>query len=511
MKEPTRSAASPVWPLPDLLAHAGVEPLGETAPPRVSISSLTCDSREVHPGSCFVAVCGTESDGHRYVQAALEAGAVAIVADREKSLPASAAILRFHDTRETLAKLAAAYYGLRGDGAKPLRLVGITGTNGKTTVAWLLRSILRAAGHRPALLGTIEYDLLAQQCKAPLTTPGPVDLCRHLATARDAGADTAVLEVSSHALDQRRTDGLEFNVGVFTNLSGDHLDYHGTMDAYWQAKRRLFDALGADAVTVVNYDDPVGELMASNLAARVLSFATESPQADVTARVDRVDLSGSRFLLKGPSFELQTRCALVGRHNVMNVLAAAGAAHALGVTPEAILGAVESFEGVPGRLQRVEPEDCPFSVLVDYAHTDDALNHALRAVRPMTTGRLVCVFGCGGDRDRSKRPRMAAVVGKIADAAYVTSDNSRTEDPQEIIDDILPGFGSDFRCRVVVRVDRKEAIELALADARAGDTIVIAGKGHETYQLVGDKVLSFDDVTAARNCLRIAQIKEDVA
>ncbi len=504
MNKQTQPVAAPIWSLSALLAQADIQPADYDPSTDVTITSLTEDSRQVRQGSCFVAVRGDRCDGHSYVQSAAHSGAAVVVVDQDVEQSGNAVCVRVRDSRDAIARLAATYYSLRGAKAKKPRLIGITGTNGKTTVAWLLRSILKAAGQRVALLGTVEYDLVDRRCEAPLTTPGPVDLCRHLACARDAGADSAILEVSSHALHQKRTDGLALAVGVFTNLSGDHLDYHGTMDEYWRAKRRLFEALDGDAVAVVNFDDPVGELMASELRASVMSFGIDTAAAEVSGRIHTSDLSGSHFTLAWPSFELDVHGSLVGRHNVMNVVAAAAAAHALGVEPDVIPRAVGAFGGVPGRLQRVTPDGCPFTVFVDYAHTDDALNHALLAVRPLTAARLICVFGCGGDRDRGKRPRMAAVVGRIADVAYVTSDNPRTEDPQRIIDDILPGFGPNPPVRLEVHVDRLAAIEGAIAEARPGDTVVIAGKGHETYQLVGDRVLDFDDVEIARACLQAA-------
>jgi UDP-N-acetylmuramoyl-L-alanyl-D-glutamate--2,6-diaminopimelate ligase len=396
-----------------------------------------------------------------------------------------------------------------------MRLIGITGTNGKTTVAWLLRRILQTAGHRAALLGTVEYDLVGRRQAARLTTPASLELCRDLAAAREAGATYGVLEVSSHALDQRRTDGLRFTAAVFTNLSGDHLDYHGTPEAYLAAKRRLFEGLDGDAFAVVNRDDPASRSIVAASDAPVRTFGIDSPGLDVSARIQTVDLLGSAFLLKGRSFEVDVKSPLIGRHNVLNILAAAAVAEALGIAPETICEGVAQVSGVPGRLQRAEPDPSrpgPFSVLVDYAHTDDAMRNVLEALRPLTRGRLICVFGCGGDRDRTKRPRMAAVVGRIADIAYVTSDNPRTEDPRRIIDGILPGFGSQPGCRVEVQVDRKSAVEAAISEARSGDTVLIAGKGHENYQLVGGKVLSFDDVEVARRCLETgAAVTEEAA
>ncbi len=487
--------------LPELLAACGVVCVDGGHVPDVSITSLAEDSRTVERGACFVAIRGSDVDGHRFVGAATDSGAAAVVVDRDVSVPAGVARVVVKDTRVALAKLAAGYFQMAPSESQTMRLVGITGTNGKTTVAWLLRSILREAGKRPALLGTIEYDLVSRRLPAPLTTPGSIELCRHLAEARDAGAAYGVLEVSSHALDQRRCDGLSFSAVVFTNLSGDHLDYHGSMEMYGAAKRRLFDLRTHDGVGVVNVDDDIGKALCEELGGAVVSYALDEPHADVSARIEVSDVRGSRFLLNGRGYELPVQLPLIGRYNVANALAAAATAEAMGVDSDAIRAGLERLEAVPGRLQRVENDGCSFVVLVDYAHTDAALANALGALRPITSGRLLCVFGCGGNRDRAKRPRMAAAVAKWADVAFVTSDNPRTESPAAIIDEILPGFQSSSNCRIEVNIDRQEAIRAALAEAQSGDTVLIAGKGHETYQLIGDQVLEFDDVEVARRCI----------
>jgi UDP-N-acetylmuramoyl-L-alanyl-D-glutamate--2,6-diaminopimelate ligase len=421
-----------------------------------------------------------------------------------------AAVLRVHETRAALARLGAAFYRVRRADMPGLRLIGVTGTNGKTTVNWMLRSILGAARQTTALLGTIEYDLVDGRIPAPLTTPDAVTLCRYLASARDAGAECAVLEVSSHALAQARCDGLAFAAGVFTNLSGDHLDYHGDMEAYYLAKRRLFTLLEREGVAVVNIDDSAGERLARELSGRVCTFGLDHPHADATARVDRMGPDGSEVRLRVAGTEFGLHLPLIGGHNVSNALAAATTAAALGIENAPIVAGLERLEQVPGRMQRVNPLDAPFTVLVDYAHTDAALRSAISAVRPLTDGRLICVFGCGGDRDRSKRPRMAAAASR-ADIVFVTSDNPRTEDPDAIINDILAGFNDAPDCRVFVDADRGRAIEAAIGRAEPGDCVLIAGKGHETYQLVGERVLHFDDSeVASRSLAQVLRLESPV-
>ena len=478
--------------------------------------SLKDDSRAVAKGDGFVAVRGVAVDGHRYLEAAAEAGAGVLIVEAGIPLPDGLErripVIRVADSRVALARLAAAYHGLRPPGPGALRLIGITGTNGKTTVSWMVRSILRAAGRKAGLIGTIGYDLVGEREKAPLTTPGPLRLCACLARAAQAGAEDMVLEVSSHALDQHRCDGLTFAAGLFTNLSGDHLDYHETMDRYKAAKRRLFSELSDDALAVVNVDDPVGEEMARATHAAVIRYGLESSQAQVRARIKSLDLKETRFFLTGCRFEAPLRLSLIGRHNVANALAAAATAEALGIEFDAICAGLEGLTGVPGRLEQVQPVDWPAAVYVDYAHTDDALDNVLSVLRPLTSGRLICVFGCGGDRDRGKRPRMARVVQRWADLAWVTSDNPRSEDPEAIIKDIMPGFAPGGDCRVAVDANRRTAIEAAVAQAGAGDAVLIAGKGHEDYQLVGSEVLQFDDREVAREAIeKLAGRAEDAA
>jgi len=534
-----RNNGARAWTLAELMACADLGPVASHLA-ETRITAITDDSRRVSPGSCFVAVRGAGLDGHDFIDAAVRAGAAAIIVEREVPSRGGATIVRVPDTRETLARLAATYFGVGStNGHRPqgpaahrrgLELIGVTGTNGKTTVTWLLRSIFEAAGQRTALFGTIEYDLIDRRVAAPLTTPSAIELCGHLAEAKHAGATTAVMEVSSHALDQRRTDGLAFAAGVFTNLTGDHLDYHGDMDAYFAAKRRLFEGLSQEAVAVINYDDGRARHLRETCLARTVTYSVGNRSADAYARILESDAHGTQFamglaesgrgpltiagqegLCRAPADEA-IRLKLPGLHNVSNALAAAVTSMALGIGWEAMRRGLEAVQTVPGRLQRIESPDRPFSVYVDYAHTDDALRNVLSALRPITPGRLLCVFGCGGNRDRSKRPRMAAVAERLADLVFVTSDNPRREDPRAIIEDIVAGFARPRSVRI--QPDRRQAIAAAIAEARAGDAVLIAGKGHEDYQLVGDRVLPFDDASVAKEILQqleVSKMKEAVA
>jgi len=484
-------------------------------PVNPTITAVTEDSREVRPGACFVAVRGTQADGHNYVGAAVRAGAVAVVSERAVEAGAGVACLQVEDARGAAGRLAATLYGLdelqkRGR----FKVVGITGTNGKSTFCFLVRSILQRAGCRSALIGTVQYDLCSRTIEANMTTPPAAALMSYLAEAADHGATHAVMEVSSHALDQGRCDGVRFAVGVFSNLTGDHLDYHKTMEAYLRAKKRLFDGLDVEGLAVINAEDPAGEKMVSDCRGRVLRYGiagsapADDGRLDVAATVRDMTAAGMRFDLTarypargGKVFTCSVDSALVGRHNVQNCLAAAGAAVALDLDLEVIAAGLEAMRVVPGRLQPVDTGDAGFAVLVDYAHTDDALANVLSALRPLTRGRLIVLFGCGGDRDRTKRPRMARTAAKLADRIVVTSDNPRTEDPAAIIAEIVTGFEPGDRAKVTIEPDRRAAIELAIGGASAGDVVLLAGKGHETYQIVGKQKFDFDDAKVASEVL----------
>jgi len=381
-----------------------------------------------------------------------------------------------------------------------MKLVAITGTNGKTTTAYLVRYILRQAGERCGMTGTVEYDLGAGAVPASMTTPESLDLYRFYAEMRRAGCGFAVSEVSSHALAKRRTAGLRFAAAVFSNLTQDHLDFHGTMENYFQAKALLFSGLEASAVALLNADDPHSARLAGMTRARVVTYGL-SESAEVRAKVLSLSTVGTVFRLRRGGFEAEVHLPLLGAHNVHNALAAAAAAAELGLGMDRIVEGLATFEGVPGRLESV---DCgqDFRVLVDYAHTDDALRSVLNAVRELYPRRIITVFGCGGDRDRGKRPKMARVVEQLSDVAVVTSDNPRSERPEAIIGEILSGLQDPGRA--VVEPDRAAAIGKAVGLARPGDVVLIAGKGHEAYQIVGDRRLDFDDRSAARAALERA-------
>ena len=478
------------------------------------VSLLADDSRQVRPGAVFFAFRGTRADGHDFAAAAARSGAVAVVAERQVPC-APARLILVPDARRALALAAARFHGNPGEA---LQLAGVTGTNGKTTVAWLVEACLREAGVPAGLLGTVAYRWPGAQQPAPYTTPGAVELHALLDRMRRAGARAAVLEVSSHALDQERVAGLPFHAAGFTNLTRDHLDYHRDLESYFQAKRRLFvENLIPGGVAVLNADDAFGARLAGELASGRRASAWRygiRERGEIGAEGLRVGLSGIEVEVLSPAGRLEVRSPLVGGHNAENLLCAAGMALALGLEPAAVARGLSLCRGAPGRLERVEAGGV--TAFVDYAHTDDALARVMAALRDLSPRRLVVVFGCGGDRDRGKRPLMGEAVGRAADLAVVTSDNPRGEDPLSIIGEIVPGLERSGARRVTAAAaeagergyavvpDRREAIGLALAAARPGDAVLIAGKGHEDYQIVGAERRHFDDREEARRALGIA-------
>jgi UDP-N-acetylmuramoyl-L-alanyl-D-glutamate--2,6-diaminopimelate ligase len=455
------------------------------------VSSVAIDSRLCEEGTCFVAQVGSASDGHAFIDNAIESGAVAVVCQEASGVPPGTASAVVDDPRAAAGQLAQA---LLDWPARKLTTVAVTGTNGKTTVAHITRSLLERLGHPTGLLGTIAYETGLREHPAGTTTPDPVSLAEMTAEMVQAGRTHLVMEASSHALDQERVAGMDFAVGVFTNLSGDHLDYHGDMDAYRAAKRKLFERLDARASAVINADDPAGEDMARVTRATTMRFGL-SPLADLRARIHELTAEGCQFDLIGPGGEATVELPLIGRHNVYNALAAAGAALCVGAELADVAEALETIGPVPGRLERVAVERP--TIYVDYAHTDDALTNVLSALRPLVAGQLIVVFGAGGDRDRTKRPRMAAAAERLADRVILTSDNPRTEDPRAIIEEIAAGFGPAGLAKAEQIVDRREAIGRAIELAGDADVVLIAGKGHETYQVVGETRLVFSDAAVA--------------
>jgi len=464
------------------------------------VTAIAYDSRRVERGNVFVALKGLQADGTAFARHAIERGAVAIVSEKPAPGDVTVAWVTVGDARLALAVLAAAYYR---NPAAEMQVVGITGTNGKTTTSYLVASIFEAAGIRCGLLGTVGYRIGQLTREAARTTPEAPEVQALLREMADSGCGACAMEVSSHALAQRRVDDLPFAAGIFTNLTRDHLDFHADMETYFQAKRRLFEMLPPGAPSLINLDDPRGQALVE-LGKRPVTFAI-SRSADISPGPLSYSLEGLSFDIRTPRGTLHITSALVGRPNVYNILAAVSAATALGLSFDAIERGVRSLEGVPGRFQVVSSAKDEVTVVVDYAHTDDALRNLLETARPLARGRLITVFGCGGDRDRTKRPLMGAVAGRLSDLILITSDNPRSEDPQRIIDEIRRGITPDTvrdsSQRCLTNLDRRAAISKAVELARPGDLVLIAGKGHEKYQVIGNQTLPFDDVAVAREAL----------
>jgi len=471
--------------------------------PAAPVENVEYDSRRVKPGSLFAAIRGTATDGHRFLEMALDAGATALLVEeipdsihrRLESDPLAFGAARVEDSRAALAEVSARFFARPGDA---LRLIGVTGTNGKTSTVRMLYSILERAGCRVGSVGTIAARYAGREEPARLTTPESVDLQRTLARMREAGTDTAVLEVSSHSLVLGRVRTLRFAAAVFTQLSQDHLDFHGDMERYAAAKGELFGETYLDGPAVLNAADPYARELAERLrdAGRaVVTFGRDS-DADIHSVDESISLAGSLMRVSGLGDPLDVVLPLPGDFQIENAMAAIATAHALGVPREAIAEGLRDCPAVPGRLERVGTGD-PV-VLVDYAHTPDALDRVLERVRPHVPGRLIVVFGCGGDRDRTKRPPMAEAACRHADHVVATSDNPRTEDPEAILREVAAGLAGSFE----IIPDRREAIRRAIALSRPGDAVVIAGKGHEDYQILGRERVPFDDRVEARQALR---------
>jgi len=482
----------------DLVLH-GVDFI-RRAGPGTEVNGVEYDSRRVRQGSLFVAFRGGTTDGNHYLPQAVAQGASAIVTDSASGFSAATAypdlaVIEVEQGRRALAAIAANFF------AHPeaqLKLSGVTGTNGKTTTAFLLEAMLRHQGRKTVLAGTIEYHAAGRIFPAPHTTPESRDLLELFREGVDGGATEAVMEVSSHALDQERTAGLTFDVAIFTNLTRDHLDYHHTMEDYFAAKRKLFES--SPRVAILNVDDPYGVRLKAESSSRLV-YTYGLQQGDFHANNLYMAPAGMRFTLATPQGEVPLATRLTGKINVYNLLAASAAAMARGLSFEEVAQGAASLDFVPGRFQSVDSGQ-NFAVVVDYAHTDDALRNIIAVAREFVDkggGRVITLFGCGGDRDRSKRPLMGQAAGAGSDIVVLTSDNPRGEDPLAIIDQVLPGLSGT---PVIVEPDRRHAIELAIAQAQPGDLVLLAGKGHEKTQTIGERVIPFDDVAIAQQVLR---------
>lgn len=463
------------------------------------INNIRYDSRKVRPGSLFVCIKGFKTDGHKYIEQAVNNGAVVIlVQDEVKNLP-EATIIRTLDTRKALALVAANFYN---NPTQKLRLIGVTGTNGKTTITHLIKEILEAAGKKVGIIGTLYAKVGNNETDLKHTTPEAPEIEEFMSLAAEENSDYVVMEVSSHALDLCRVEGLDFNIAIYSNLSQDHLDYHQNMEQYREAKLKLFNKIRINEsnFTIVNLDDANAKYFLEASPGQSYTYAINQT-ADVQAVGLKTSLKGTSFKVKYQDQQFQINMKLIGLFSVYNALAAITFALRENIEPMIIKKALEKVAGVPGRFEQINSGQ-EFSVIVDYAHTPDGLENILKTSKQIVENRIITVFGCGGDRDKTKRPLMGKIAAQYSDFCIVTSDNPRTEDPQAIIDDIVPGLNMVKDSRYAVIVDRKEAIRHAIYLAKKGDIIIIAGKGHETYQLIGDKVLDFDDRKVAREILR---------
>ncbi len=467
------------------------------------IRGLAYDSREVHPGFLFAALRGASHDGHAFIAEAVTRGAAAVLVERDVPVPSGTTVVRVASSRRALAQISAAFFG---DPSGRLRLIGVTGTNGKGAVTYLVDAILRAAGRTCGIIGTMGIVIDGEVLPTARTTPEAPDLQRALHTMVERGRQYVAVEVASHALAQDRVTGCRFEVGVFTNLTRDHLDFHGTMEAYRATKARLFALVPPSGWAILNADDSASEVMRAVTRGQVMTYGLRGA-ADVRGRDLRLHLRGSEFVAETPAGTMPVTLRLAGAFNAANALAAIAVGVTQSVSLATIAEALAVMPGIPGRFESVD-EGQEFAVIVDYAHTPDGLENVLRTAREVTRGRLIAVFGCGGDRDRTKRPMMGRIAAEWADHAIVTSDNPRNEDPVAIIDEVRPGVDEGVRgrnVRVDYESDRRRAINLAIAAAQAGDLVMIAGKGHETTQTIAGVNHPFDDRQVAREILRASR------
>jgi len=465
------------------------------------VRGISCNSNEVCDNFIFVAIEGTHIDGHRFIKEAIERGAKAVIVQtprhQDTKTPRKVTFIRVKDTRKTLAKLAAQFY--RNPSSK-LKVIGITGTNGKTTITYLIESLLKEAGFLPAVIGTVNYRFKDRIIPSKNTTPGPIELQSFLADTVQEDINYVIMEVSSHALTQDRTAGVNFQSAIFTNLTQDHLDYHKTLEDYFQAKAKLFKDMNHGTFTVINNDDEYGKRLKGMIKGpEIITYGIEN-KADITACDIKLDISHTEFILRAIKKEINFKTRLIGRHNIYNILASFAWAFKEGLDQKVVKSALERFNFIPGRLERINCRK-DFSVFVDYAHTEDALTCVIKALRQISGNRIIVVFGCGGERDKTKRPKMGYAASELADYVIITNDNSRSEDPQKIIEDIRKGIRKN---NYSIIPDRKEAIRKSLSMAGAGDIVLIAGKGHENYQILKNQTVHFDDREVVKECLMSA-------
>lgn len=466
------------------------------------VTGITYDSRKVKAGCVFVAIQGHALDGHNFIADAVRRGAVALVVEKRIDVPLSLPYIVVSNSRRALAFMSSHFYG---DPSSHMTIIGITGTNGKTTTSYFTKSIIEASGSLAGLIGTIQYQIGENIIPAKETTPASVDIHAYLCEMLKAKIKYAVIEASSHALSQHRLDGVRFRSAIFTNLSAEHLDYHENIKNYRAEKLNLFKELRKDSFSILNIDHNTSKHFAACTKSQVVWYGIKRKNADVAAEVIQMNANGSRFKINSPWGKAIIDTRLAGKHNIYNALASAANGLALGFTMETVKRGLESLNGVPGRLEKI---DCgqDFSVYIDFAHTHQALQVILSTLRDVTAGRIILVFGCGGDRDRKKRPKMGHIAEKYADIFWITNDNPRSEEPQSIISEILKGVNKE--ALFYVQPDRKLAIEEALSEAKRGDVVIIAGKGHEQYQIFRDTTVPFSDHGVVRQALSRRKVYE---
>lgn len=461
------------------------------------VCGISCNSKTVSDDFVFVAIKGNRDDGHKFIQEAIDRGARAIIVQdqgiRVKRQDKKVNLIKVTDTRKVLARLATEFYG---NPSSKMKVIGITGTNGKTTVSYLIEALLKTAGFNPAVIGTVNYRFNDKIIPSKNTTPGPIETQSMLAEMLKQGINYTVMEVSSHALNQDRTEGINYHCAIFTNLTQDHLDYHRTLENYFQAKAKLFQNIRPNAFTIINNDDGYGKKLKNLIPAEVITYGIDN-NADIMAGDIKPDIAHTEFLLTTTKEKVNFKTPLIGQHNVYNILAAVALAVREGLDLSLIKSVIEKFDSVPGRMERIDTKR-DFSVFVDYAHTEDALRNVIKSLREFASGKIIVVFGCGGERDKTKRPKMGYAVSELADYAIITSDNPRSENPEEIIEDIEKGIKKN---NYSVVPERKDAIKESLSLAKLGDIVLVAGKGHEDCQILKDKIVHFDDREVIRECL----------